>query len=327
VPAPHRRLDLVERIPDAGQLVLRDPEPVVLDGDPDLIAMASAEQANFAAGLAELHRVADEVHEDLLQARGIGLHGRQIVGQQAAHGDAARVGGDGDHRRDLIGHLAHVGRPRRQLDSARLEPRDVEQIVDEVRQPLRAAEDRLLVLELLGRERAVHLSEQQPAVADDRGQWRAQLVAHHRQELRLELVQTPQLLVDLRQRARLAVLFDVVPRHVRVADEDAVASVHRQEDHGRDGRDPVHGDERRRDLASGPHPHHGPDPDGEEHDTEAGRQGLGTLGSTSPEGDDDQRRDAERGGGQHEIGEAVESLDGHLDAGAPLGSNHPIAES
>src|SRR3989454_11070199 len=107
---------------------------------------------------------------------------------------------------DLPDDLAQVEGAGRQLDASRLEARDVEQIVDEVVQALRAPEDRLLMLDLLRRERAVRLAQEQPAVANDRGQRRAQLVAHHREELRLQLVEAPQLCVDLRERARLAIL-------------------------------------------------------------------------------------------------------------------------
>src|SRR5206468_4667299 len=113
-----------------------------------------------------------------------------------------------------------------------LEARDVEQVVDEIVQALGAAKDRFLVLQLLGRERAVLLAEEQAAIAYDRGQRSAQLVTDHGQELRLELVETAQLFVDLGERARLAILFGVVADHLRVVDQHAVAAVERQERHG-----------------------------------------------------------------------------------------------
>ena len=44
-----------------------------------------------------------------------------------------------------------------------------------------APEDGLLLLELLLSQRAVHLAQQEPAVADDRGERRPELVAHQRE--------------------------------------------------------------------------------------------------------------------------------------------------
>src|SRR5262249_3414954 len=78
--ATHRRLDLIEGIPDACQLLLRDPDAVVLHRHPHLIALAAGQHAHLAAGRAEFHRVADEVDEDLLQSGGIGLHGGRSGG-------------------------------------------------------------------------------------------------------------------------------------------------------------------------------------------------------------------------------------------------------
>src|SRR5438093_12663405 len=235
VAAPHGRLDLVERIPDPSQLVLGDPDAVVLHRHPHLLALPAGQDPDLAARRAELHGVADEVDEDLLQPRGIGLHRRQVGRQHGADVDATRLRGRGHHRPDLPDDLAQVEGAGRQLDASRLEARDVEQIVDEVVQALRAPEDRLLILDLLRRERAVRLAQEEPAVADDRGQWRAQLVAHHREELRLQLVEAPQLCVDLRERARLAILLSVVADHLRVVAEHGVPGVEGQKRHRGDG--------------------------------------------------------------------------------------------
>src|SRR5262249_41400869 len=53
--ATHRRLDLIEGIPDACQLLLRDPDAVVLHRHPHLIALAAGQHAHLAAGRAEFH--------------------------------------------------------------------------------------------------------------------------------------------------------------------------------------------------------------------------------------------------------------------------------
>ncbi|HEV8472870.1 MAG TPA: hypothetical protein VGR82_08855 [Methylomirabilota bacterium] len=45
--------------------------------------------------------------------------------------------------------------------------------------------------------------------------------------------------------------------------------------------------------------------DGQEDKAKSGRQWVGPPYRTPPEGDDDQRRNAERCGGEHQIGEAV----------------------
>src|SRR5262249_41891049 len=114
-------------------------------------------------------------------------------------------------------------------------------------QPLRAAEDGLLMLELAGAEGAVDLPAEQPAVADDRGERRAQLVTHHGQELRLELVQAAQLLVHLSQRPRLTILLGVLrlvlPHEAGRFDKDLVTAAQDQERERRRRAEPVDDDD------------------------------------------------------------------------------------
>ena len=175
------------------------------------------------------------------------------------------------------------------------------------------------MLELLGRERAVHLAHQEPAVPDDRRQRRAQLVTHHGQELALELVEPAQLLVDLGERARLPflgrILRLVLAHHVSALDEHGVAPVQREECHCRAGRQQVHGDDR--DERARGHdadrfqhrPHGRPSTDRDEHQRNRHAEWLTTSGRPPTDLDDDEGADDKRGNTQHDVREAIDELD------------------
>jgi hypothetical protein len=174
------------------------------------------------------------------------------------------------------------------------------------------------VLELLGRERSVRLTHQEPAVADDRRQRRAQLVAHHGEELALELVQPAQLLVDLGERPRLPLLGGifrlVLVHHVSAFDEQRIAPVQREERHCRAGRQQVHGHDRgERARRCGRHrlqhrPHRRPPTDGNEDQRNRHAERFATSGRAPADLDDDERTDDERGNAQHDVRDAIDDL-------------------
>src|SRR5690606_12086788 len=87
-----------------------------------------------------------------------------------------------------LDRLARGAEPRVHLQPARLDPREVEHLVDETHQVLAARADPLEVPALHGRERAWYLERHEVGVADDRVDRRADLVAHRGEEARLRLV-------------------------------------------------------------------------------------------------------------------------------------------
>ena len=102
---------------------------------------------------------------------------------------------------DLVGGtadgVAQVGRLLLEGEAAVLDPRQGEEVLDEVQQPLAVAVDPLdeLVL-LLGEVHGVVVGEEL-GVADDAGQRRPQLVADRRDELALGAVEVEHPLVGL----------------------------------------------------------------------------------------------------------------------------------
>ena len=83
-----------------------------------------------------------------------------------------------------------------QLRLARLELRDVEQVIDQRQQVLSVLGDDVHVLTLVAGQRAAVTFEQQLRKAEDRVQRGAQLVAHVGEELGLVLVRPVQLAID-----------------------------------------------------------------------------------------------------------------------------------
>ena len=132
------------------------------------------------AVLSELHSVADEVDEHLPQPRGIPDQGVGHVEAPPEDEVDAFVGGAGrDERQDLVEHLVQLERNPLELDPARLELRQVEDLVDQRQQPLRGHPDRPEVARLcVGEVRA----RQQVRHAHDGVHGRADLMAHRRQE-------------------------------------------------------------------------------------------------------------------------------------------------
>ena len=107
-----------------------------------------------------------------------------------------------DLRRALLQERRERDRLDAQLDAARLDVGHLDQVVDETQQPAAARIDRPQVLALRVGQRALHPVEQEVGEAEDRGERRAQLVRHVRQELALGSVGAAELLDHLRQLER-----------------------------------------------------------------------------------------------------------------------------
>ena len=138
-----------------------------------------------AAAFGELERVADEVEEDLLETRGIRAEGQRHLGRQAHHelhalGVGARLHG----RDDVLQQHAQILIADAQIELARLDAREIEDVVQQREQVLAvAAQVRSELGVALGRR--IHLL-QVIRVAEDGADGIADLVGEIRHELALE---------------------------------------------------------------------------------------------------------------------------------------------
>ncbi len=165
----------------------RNAEPLVLDDELDGVALALGSDAHGAAGGRVAHRVVEQDREDLQQLLGVGLRRDRLLREVDDERSPVRRP-DLHALHGLADHLAHVGRRDAHLEVAGVEPRDVEQRIDDLRQSLRlrrdVAEERRPLL--LAEEDV--LAEQRLREAVDRGQRRAQLVRHRGNEVGLHLL-------------------------------------------------------------------------------------------------------------------------------------------
>ena len=188
-----------EAIEEPARLLRRDALTGVGDGDRRLLRVAFEAQRDRAVlGRVEV-RVRDEVRDDLTDPRRIGERGGARVEdlhvQPLALGLQPRL----DQGRDLGQRLAQVDAAGMDLELARLDARDVEQVVDELDEPVgrlqRDPDELPLALgEVLGVRRLEQLDE-----ALDRRQRAAQLVRCRRHEVALGLLE-PRALGDVAQR-------------------------------------------------------------------------------------------------------------------------------
>ena len=190
----------VERLEEALQLLGRHAEAAVLDADRPALAVALPADRDRAADPVVLHCVAEEIHEHLTQAQLVRQHPDRVPRRDAAAGvevdDAgARIGdakaniGLGRERRD---HAERIGDRVLQIDGferdhhlARLDPRQVEDVVDEREQVRAGVLDVLDAAELLDRRRSARVEAKQLRETEHGVERRAQLVAHPRQEFGL----------------------------------------------------------------------------------------------------------------------------------------------
>ena len=146
-------------------------------------ALVRAHRQDDLAGGGELHGVAEQVHEHLAQPGGVADEdGRQAGGQVARQVEALGAGLHGDQVQRALHAVAQREGPGLQLQLARLDLGEVQDVVDDRQQGVTAAPDGLGVVALLGVQRGV---EQQAAHADDGVHRGADLVAHGGEEGRL----------------------------------------------------------------------------------------------------------------------------------------------
>jgi hypothetical protein len=217
-------LRLREEVEDACQHLGRDPDAVVAHADRDLAAGVDDLDRDAAPGLGVLRGVADEVCDHLLQAGGVAVD--QDVSAREGHGE--RVGAvvdQGARRLDRALDDAVDDEPlRAQRDPAVRDARNVEEVVDQPAELVRAA----------GRDLEGAIA---PGGVESRGddgvphggEGISELVAEHRQELVLRAASR------LRVGARASLdgvtrLLGLVPRrHVLEREDDAAHAARRVE--------------------------------------------------------------------------------------------------
>ena len=169
-----------------------DARAVVAHLDVDPPVLRERLDLDLAAGRRVLDGVVEQVREHLTQPLAVAADERERpVDVRADPHLVLTALGSG---RRLLDELADVDVRERVAEAARLDPRRVEDVGDELGEPLRLVldqpEERLA---LLGRELAPALV-QRPRRADDRGHRAPQLVRDERDEVRAERREPPELL-------------------------------------------------------------------------------------------------------------------------------------
>ena len=129
-----RGVDLGEALEEPALGLLRDADAGVAHRHLEPPAPRLVVEArHHAAGLGELHRVADEVHQHLPEPGGVADHRRRHPGRgRRDHLDVAVAGARRHQRRHVAGQPADVHRRRVEGDPVGLELREVEDVVEDV---------------------------------------------------------------------------------------------------------------------------------------------------------------------------------------------------
>ena len=184
----------------------------------------------------ELQRIGHQVHQHLAQPPRIAPHDRRHVGvDRARQLQPLGLRALGQEVEAVLDRRRQIELDGFQLEPARLDLREVQDVVDQGEQRLAGLAHRLRVLALLRRQRRV---EQQPRHADHPVHRRPDLVAHRRQELALRparrlrrIPRLPQLLLRALVRRDVAVRrHEAAPPHGVVLDLEHTAVGQRQLD-------------------------------------------------------------------------------------------------
>src|SRR5215213_552995 len=176
---------LLEFLEQARHAVFGDARTGVVNRKREHAAAGLLDDHPDAAGLGELHRVAGEVDEDLAQPIPVADDARRHVRRDEGRDLDALALGFGskelDHPLDDGTDVEGLGQ---EVDSAGLDLRKVEDLVDEREQRLPGGLHGADIGRLLGARRGV---EEEPGHAEDAVQRRAELVADGREEARFRL--------------------------------------------------------------------------------------------------------------------------------------------
>ena len=183
IAAIDRAVRLAEGFEDDLVLPLGDADARILDQEGDAIVDPCFHRQRHATAVGELDRIRQQVLQDLLEALLVADHGRRrvvfdrhdelecLVGRQRREGALQRVD-EPLHREEF----------RMEFQAPRLDPGQVEDVVDQRQQVVARAVDRLRELQLLGRQVAPAVLAQQLREDQRAVQRRAQLVRHVREE-------------------------------------------------------------------------------------------------------------------------------------------------
>ena len=177
-------VEALERAEDPRVLILWDAEARVDDLELEVVRGRPQVEADPTAGRRELHRVRQEVEQDLADPPGIEIHARAFVGGRF-EADVLLAGAlarRGEHRRE---QRPDRERLRPELDASCLDLCEIEHVVDQREEVISGVADisQIALLAVGGRGRELLL--EQVGKADDRVERCAQLVAHVREELGL----------------------------------------------------------------------------------------------------------------------------------------------
>src|SRR5690606_35249165 len=180
-PARRPAGELHELLEDAGQVRRRYPRSTVHDLDGYAVPTRGAADVDGLA-LPEPGRIGEQVEEDLPHAAGVGHDGDLAPFGRDPELGAVLLGHGPDRGEQLIDHVGHADLLELEPDLARLEPAQVEHVVDELVEVPGGALAAFDPFALFFRERPVGPGEQEVVVADDRVDRGAQLVAHGGEE-------------------------------------------------------------------------------------------------------------------------------------------------
>ncbi len=163
----------------------RDADAGVLDLEPHAVRRGGVggHGDDHLALVSEFHRVADKVGEHLADPVGVAADTRGQGGMHPGRElDSAVVRAAGKHPGGFLDHVGQREVDRVELELARLDLREVQDVGDEHQERIARRGRGLRVGALLGVERSVH---QEVRRSDDAVERRTDLVAHVREELRL----------------------------------------------------------------------------------------------------------------------------------------------
>ena len=141
--ARHAALGLAEPIEHKRQEVVADPDAGVADHDFDVRIDPLEPELDATALRRELHRIGQQVPDDLLQPIGIAGHGPDPGIDDGLETHALRIGGRLGGRDRVVEDHRQLHGLHVQTDLAGDDPRHVQDILDNLGQPRRVAFERL----------------------------------------------------------------------------------------------------------------------------------------------------------------------------------------
>ena len=205
---------LVEAVEDLRHVRCRDPRPVVLDGDEHEPTPLLRGDHHLAAVAAVALGVGEEVGEDLQDPVSIAEDRRRLRRHALADVQAPLEEPGRQTRQRLHDGLPQIERLERHRFARQLEPREVQQLLDECAQPLSRGARHLQALALALVDGSHLLRQEQLGVADHGHQRRTELVGDVGEEVVLAPVGLLQPLVRLAQHP--GALLDGVLDHRRL---------------------------------------------------------------------------------------------------------------